>query len=880
MPRISLFALAVLSSLLLASPALAADKTAALKRELGPGVRVAAHAETGQVRFVGAGRGPAIPSGAPPGASAPEAARAFMRRHGKAFGISDPGRELRVESSDSLRRGRSTVRFQQLRDGLPVVAGELAVNLNGAGDVVSASGELEPGSAGTAPGIDAAAARQQAIAAVAAARRVSAVRLSAAAPERWIFDARLLGGPGPQRPTLVWRVDVKGDSGLAIDDLVLLDASSGKLLVRIPQIEQALNREVCDNNGSSTLPCTTGASVRSEGDAATGDVDTDAAYDNAEKVYDYYSSHFQRDSLNGQGLTLLSTVDYCDSTCPFDNAFWNGTQMVYGVGWPRADDLVGHEMTHGVTDFTAHLFYYMQSGAINESMSDVFGELIDLENGPDPAGERWQVFEDVPGGPFRDMQDPGSIAQLGVPSPDRMTSPNYFAGESDQGGVHFNSGVNNKAAYLMTDGDTFNNVQVSGIGPTKVGRVYYDALTTLLTSGSDYADLASALGQACDDLVGTNGFTAADCTQVRNATAAVAMTAQPAAAPAPQAPVCAAGQVANTSFSDDLENGPGNWTTSSTHLPGAPWTGADDYAHSGSASLFGPDVARTGTSDLILDSVTLPAGVTSFLRFDHAYGFEDDGGGTYDGGVLEISVNGGGFQDIGSRLTDVPYTGAVSPSFGNPLAGRPAFVGESFGYRASRATLTGLAGDSVRFRWRVGTDGSNPTSSGPAPEGWFIDDVRIYSCAAPPPPADSDGDGVPDARDSCPGAAGTLPNGCPPQTGGGGGTIPPPGPGTGGGGGSTVTLKSARLRSCKISGKGKKLRVKCTLTKSGAVRRATVTIKKGKKTVLKKSLKPTSEGVLSLKPKRKLKKGSYKVSIVIRDASGAKRTLKKTFKVR
>ena len=157
--------------------------------------------------------------------------------------------------------------------------------------------------------------------------------------------------------------------------------------------------------------------------------------------------------------------------------------------------------------------------------------------------------------------------------------------------------------------------------------------------------------------------------------------------------------------------------------------------------------------------------------------------------------------------------------------------------------------------------------------GWFIDDVRIYSCLP-----DTDGDGVPNNADACPTAPGTQ-NGCPPATGGGGGTTPPPAPPSGNGG-SRVTLKSAKLRSCKISGKGKKLRIKCTLTKSGAVRRATVTIKKGKKTVLKKSLKPTSKGVLSIKPKRKLTKGSYKVSIVIRDAAGNKRTLKKTLKVR
>lgn len=242
--------------------------------------------------------------------------------------------------------------------------------------------------------------------------------------------------------------------------------------------------------------------------------------------------------------------------------------------------------------------------------------------------------------------------------------------------------------------------------------------------------------------------------------------------------------------------------------------------------------------------------------------------------MLEFSTDGGGsWADITTlpAPVDVGYNGTVNGT-GNPLLGRAAFVSESNGYRATRATLTSLAGQSVRFRFTIGTASSSTVGGG---RGWFIDDVRIYSCLP-----DTDGDGVPNNADACPTAPGTQ-NGCPPATGGGGGTTPPPGGGSGGGGsGTKVTLKSAKLRSCKISGKGKKLRVKCTLSKSGAVRRATITIKKGKKTVLKKSLKPTSKGVLSIKPKRKLAKGSYKVSIVIRDAAGKKRTLKKTLKVR
>ena len=107
-----------------------------------------------------------------------------------------------------------------------------------------------------------------------------------------------------------------------------------------------------------------------------------------------------------------------------------------------------------------------------------------------------------------------------------MTSASYFGGEDDNGGVHTNSGVNNKAAFLMTDGGTFSGQTVTGIGIDKAARVYYEAQTRYLTSGSDYADLASALPQACADNVGgSEGITEADCTQVSRAVAAVAMSA-------------------------------------------------------------------------------------------------------------------------------------------------------------------------------------------------------------------------------------------------------------------------------------------------------------------------------------------------------------------
>ena len=110
----------------------------------------------------------------------------------------------------------------------------------------------------------------------------------------------------------------------------------------------------------------------------------DQAYEYTGDTYDFYKNNFGRDSIDGAGMTLISTVRYCTKdaeACPYKNAFWNGQQIVFGQGFTAADDIVAHELTHGVTDYTAHLFYYMQSGAINESLSDIMGEFVDFANG-------------------------------------------------------------------------------------------------------------------------------------------------------------------------------------------------------------------------------------------------------------------------------------------------------------------------------------------------------------------------------------------------------------------------------------------------------------------------------------------------------------------
>jgi bacillolysin len=224
---------------------------------------------------------------------------------------------------------------------------------------------------------------------------------------------------------------------------------------------------------------------------------------------------------------------------------------VYCDGLPVGDDVVGHELTHGVTQNTSNLLYYYQSGAINESLSDVWGEFVDLTNGKgdDSSGVRWLMGEELNSPPIvgalRDMQDPTAFGD-----PDRMSSGNYWTAPTDSGGV------NNKAAYLMTDGGSFNGITVASLRIDKTAKIYYEAQTNLLTSGSDFADLHEALYQGCLNLIGTSGIGYNDCLTVRNATDAVEMDMDPAENPAfsPDPPMCPYSFKPGTIlYSNDLE---------------------------------------------------------------------------------------------------------------------------------------------------------------------------------------------------------------------------------------------------------------------------------------------------------------------------------------
>jgi len=725
--------------------ALSAEQRTTVKSLRSLGARVSFHRQTGKTNFISSDRHAYLTvPGASPAQPSQESALAFARTYGPLFGLKEPAVELTVMRESRNSAGGPSVHFQQVHQGVPVIGGELIVNMDANHSLLSMNGEVSSTDRGLTlqPTISAHGSRATALAAVAKWYRLDVGALEATSPELSIYDPRLIG-PSHAPARLVWSLQVKPMEPKPIRELVLIDAQSGAVALHFNQVPDAKNRVTSDANNTASQ---TGTQVcnESSGDACTSGVNLEADFAHlyAGHTYDFYSSYHGRDSLDNQGMTLRSTVNWNNGIdCP--NAFWSGTRMVYCTGLSRADDVVAHELTHGVTENESNLFYYYQSGAINESLSDVWGEFVDQTNGSgtDNPTTAWQMGEDAVGlGVIRDMEDPTIFGD-----PDRMTSANYYTGDADNGGVHSNSGINNKAAYLMTDGGTFNSIAVSALGITKVAKIYYEAQTQLLTLGSDYLDLYNALYQACQTLIGTSGITSGDCTEVRNATDAVEMNLEPVAGFTPQATLCpVAGQVpANIAFSDFEDNAAG-WTFSPVNA----WVRTLDYSTSGLYSLY-----ATGSSSIAdkraMVEVNVPAG-TSYLYFRHDFAFETDGVNNYDGGVIEYCTAGSANCSISnstnwldaSALFDagaaggIKYGGIVASGYGNPLAGQQAYVGSSHGFASTRLDLSGVANQTVRFRWRSASDSLIQSLA------WFVDDVRVYnpSTCTNPPTADAGAD--------------------------------------------------------------------------------------------------------------------------------------------
>ena len=244
---------------------------------------------------------------------------------------------------------------------------------------------------------------------------------------------------------------------------------------------------------------------------------TDAHW-GAEKTYDFYKTSFGRNSIDGKGFALKNYVHYSTN---YFNAFWDGSRMTYGDGNSSdnykpltALDVAGHEITHGLTTFTANLNYSNESGAMNEAFSDIFGTAIEAY--ARPSQNDWLIGGDFY--PLRSMSNPNTYGD-----PDTYKGTYWYSGTADNGGVHTNSGVLNYWFYLLSAGGNGTNdlgtaYNVTGIGIQKAAAIAFRTLTVYLISTSKYADARTASIKAAQDLYGTGS---AEVTQTTNAWIAV-----------------------------------------------------------------------------------------------------------------------------------------------------------------------------------------------------------------------------------------------------------------------------------------------------------------------------------------------------------------------
>ncbi len=320
--------------------------------------------------------------------------------------------------------------------------------------------------------------------------------------------------PLTEQTKQAWKVEVTWNNG-GEDfgrDWLFYDASSLELLTRHAQVHSAKNWKTYDlqNQDQQYAP----GQLLCSNNQNCGDTSAQRAHDGAAKVYDYYKSRFNRNGINNSDMTMISSVHLGYNVA---NAYWTGSQMLYGDGdGQQLDDLtlsfdvIGHELTHGVTQHTANLVYNNASGALNEAWSDIMGVAAKAYRDNTTQAD-WYLAEEsytpgVGGDAMRYMNNPTQDNYSKDWWPERIPYVSNPNNSNDQGGVHGNSGIANLAFALLVDGGQHprnkSNATVNGIGLLKAEQIFYRALTTYMNQSTNFAGARSATAQAAADLYG------------------------------------------------------------------------------------------------------------------------------------------------------------------------------------------------------------------------------------------------------------------------------------------------------------------------------------------------------------------------------------------
>ncbi|MDH4457227.1 MAG: M4 family metallopeptidase [Nevskia sp.] len=727
------------------------DAVAALEHNGGAKVRARFAAAESYLNVHAGSRAPLLRDDV--GATPVARAKNFLNRYPALLGLKDANADLVTARLSRDATGTTHVHLDQRHNGLPVFGARIVVHMNDAG-ILGISGTF-------VDGLDALPTTSRLPTAQLQARAMTAARklhpqasgLGIESSRLLVYRNGLLKGVDGKR-TLALEAIVTGAPGQAIRDRIFINANSGAVLNVIDEIHTILNRKIY-------TPLYRNVQVLAEGQAGAP-VDPPLTADRAASVrridtpprnlytfaggtWRLYKNLFGRDGYDdgADGITaatqMQESVYLINQRCP--NAYWDGISTNYCPGFD-ADDVVSHEWSHAYTEYTHGLIYQYQSGALNESYSDIFGEAYDLLNGIDGPlganltegqtydnrGSRWVIGEDLSEPVaillLRDMWDPDAFPR---PSPGSViSSPNYFCDSGDNGGVHVNSGVPNHAFAMLVDGKTFNGVSIPSIGLVKALHIYFQAATHYQTPTTNFAQHADALERSCADLLGQplNGvdgqlgserITAADCRAVAAAMGAVEMRLKPndkcgykpVLQPESSTPaLCGSGLVATPTFRETWESGslPSGWTQDH-RLTGDSFPSTSRWAvtrslpapHTGHA-VFAPNntggTCKAGgdqSSSFWLDSPALQVQRdASYLSFTHFMQTE----AVYDGGNLKASVNAGAFTIVppeafvhnghsskfgAASLVPLPPPLGVGGNNSNPLAGEAAWSGTDEG---------------------------------------------------------------------------------------------------------------------------------------------------------------------------------------------------------
>ena len=568
---------------------------------------------------------------------------------------------------------------------------------------------------------------------------------------------------------LVYEVEARNDAD--VREYVYINAHDGTLVEQFTGMPHALDRTVYEGN-TNTVAWT-------EGDAFPGNLTVWQRNEVVASghVYNFFNNAFGYVSYNGADAQMRTINNSPNIRCP--NANWNGVTANYCNG-TATDDVIAHEWGHAYTEYTSGLIYAWQSGAMNESFSDIWGETVDLINNYADAdddvslrtgcnsSDRWRIGEDATafGGAIRDMWNPPCNND-----PGKVTDGIYRCGEGDSGGVHSNSGIPNHAYALLVDGGTYNGQTINGIGLTKAAHIFWRAQSTYLTATSDFFTLADALEASCTDLLGINleglstenapagpsneFLTMADYNELVKAILAVELRIEPEqcgfTAVIGMAPDLCQNAQDNPIYVEDWETGVDGWTvyqlqTSST------WIARDWQIQSSLPSgrigsgMFAVNApigdtyggnCQTSFQNGIMSLESPVIEIPDFnegtfeMAFNHYVSTEPN----WDGVNIKYKLDTGNWTLIPVTAFIVNgYNDAINPASDgndNPMEGQDAFTGSDGGsnsgsWGTSVINLSALgvfANSSIQFRFDLGSDGCNGR------EGWFLDEVTVYNCA-------------------------------------------------------------------------------------------------------------------------------------------------------